>query len=126
MPSVFDMLLLAVNTYFLIALPQEILFRGVIQNGITRFAEAKLWRGPGSFAAEGPARLLHPATIGLVSASIISGLTYLYHPVSPPEHVALAVLVSLCYGWVYQRTGKVTASAVAHMLVVWCWLILFV
>jgi membrane protease YdiL (CAAX protease family) len=125
MPSVLDMLVLAVNTYFLLALPQEILFRGLIQNGIARFAEAKLWRGPGSFAAEGPARLLHPGMIGLVGASLIAGLTYVYHPVLPPEHIALGVLANLGFGWVYQRTGKVTASAVAHMLVIWFWLIFF-
>lgn len=124
-PAVLDILVLAVGSYFLVALPQEVLFRGLLQNGIERFAEAKLWRGPGSLPQEGLAALLHPRTISLVCASLIAGSTYLLSPAPPPGNVLLATIASLWYGWVYQHTGKVTVSAVAHMLVIWCWVIVF-
>jgi membrane protease YdiL (CAAX protease family) len=116
----------AVQTYFLIALPQEILFRGLIQNGIERFTDAKLWRGAGSASEQHSASLYNPRVISLGFAAVIAGSTSLTNPIAPPEHVLLAVLAHLGYGWVYQHTGKVTVSAVTHMLVVWGWLLLFV
>ncbi len=118
---VLDEIILAVFLYFLVALPQEILFRGLIQNGITRFAEAKLWRGPGSSERRG---LLRPEFIGLLTAALIFAGSYLYNPIARPDTALLVGLAGLGYGWVYQQTGKVTASAITHMLVVWAWTLL--
>jgi membrane protease YdiL (CAAX protease family) len=126
-PAVLDELMQAVLIYFLIALPQEILFRGLIQNGIARFAEARLWRPPDTREPEKEklAILRQPQLISLVSTALIVGAAVLYNPVSLPANPLLAFIAALGYGWVYQRTGKVTASAVTHLLVAWCWAILF-
>jgi hypothetical protein len=128
-PGLVTMLIQAVLLYFLVALPQEILLRGVLQNGLTRVAEAALWRGPG---AQPPA-LLRPASIGLAATALVAaGIAALLplfqsvYPLAMPTHPLLVGLAALGYGWVYQRTGKVTASAVSHMLVIWCWSILFI
>lgn len=81
------------------AVPEEFLFRGVIQNACAR--------------AIGP-----PAA--LATASVIFGLAHL----PDPRYAALATLAGLAYGWVYLRTGKITASAITHALVDWVWLLL--
>jgi membrane protease YdiL (CAAX protease family) len=131
-PAVLDELVQAILIYFLVALPQEILFRGLIQNGIARFAEARLWRPPDSREPEKEklAILRQPQLISLVSTALLVGIVALYNatlynPVSVPANPLLAFIAALGYGWVYQRTGKVTASAVTHLLVAWCWAILF-
>jgi membrane protease YdiL (CAAX protease family) len=36
----------------------------------------------------------------------------------------LATIAGVAYGWVYVRTGKVTASAITHALVDAVWVIL--
>ena len=78
------------------ALPEEFLFRGVIQNLLTR------WWGPRA---------------GLGTAAIVFGLAHL----PDPRYVLLATLAGLGYGWVYARTGKITASALTHTAVNWIW-----
>jgi hypothetical protein len=120
-PTAINALLLAIEIYFLVALPQEILFRGVAQNGIQRFADAKLWRGPGN-----PSTLRQPQLLGLVGASLLFGASYISYPVAEPHNFLLVTIAGLGYGWVYQRTGKVTASAITHMLLVWGWAMFFV
>jgi hypothetical protein len=127
-PGLIEMLVRAVLFYFLVALPQEMLLRGMLQNGITRAVEAALWRGPGS----SPPRLLRPANIALaITALLAAGIAAVLplvptvYPLAPPINPLLVAVAALGYGWIYQQTGKVTASAVAHMLVVWCWSILF-
>lgn len=116
----------AVLTYFLVALPQELFFRGFVQNGIERFLESKLWRGPGSFtSARGSDRLLQPRIIALLCSAMLSGAAY-FNPMSYlHSNLLLTIIASLGYGWIYQRTGKVTVSAITHMLVVWCWAFFF-
>jgi hypothetical protein len=110
-----------------VALPQEILLRGMLQNGMTRAIEAAVWRGPGSTPP-----LLRPGNIALaLTALLAAGIAALVplvstaYPLVLPINPLLVGLAALGYGWIYQRTGKVTASAVAQMLVVWCWSILF-
>jgi hypothetical protein len=127
-PGLIEMLVRAVLFYFLVALPHEILLRGMLQNGITRAIEAAIWRGPGS----APPLLLRPPSIALaLTALLAAGIAAIMpfvataYPLVPPINPLLVGLAALGYGWIYQRTGKVTTSAVAHMLVVWCWSILF-
>ncbi len=116
----------AITLYFLVALPQEIIFRGVIQNGIKRTAEAALRRDTGGLIGRGLRPLLrHPRAFSLLPAALIFGAFHL-NDTPAPEHAFLpAALAGLGYGWVYQRTGKVTASAVTHLLVIWVWQIFF-
>jgi len=85
--------------YLVTAVPEEFLFRGLIQNLLSR-------------------RLGIP--LGLAVGSIIFGLSHL----PDPRYAVLATIAGVAYGWVYLRTGKVTASAITHALVDAVWVIL--
>ena len=80
-------------------MPEEFLFRGLIQNLLSR-------------------RLGVP--LGLAVGSVIFGLSHL----PDPRYAVLATIAGVAYGWVYLRTGKVTASAITHALVDAVWVIL--
>jgi membrane protease YdiL (CAAX protease family) len=79
--------------------PEEFLFRGLMQNALER----AIGRG------------------ALPIASIVFGLAHL----PDLRYVLLATLAGLAYGWVYQATRRITASAVTHALVDWLWVLLF-
>ena len=84
--------------YLATGVPEEFLFRGLIQNALER-------------------------TIGraaLPLASIIFGLAHL----PDVRYVLLATLAGVAYGWVYRATRRITASAVTHALVDWIWVLL--
>ena len=85
-----------------VGLPEEMLFRGVIQEAFTR-----LW-GP------------RP---GLVLGAVVFGLLHLLKHPSHPNwgYGLLATAAGLAYGWVYQRTGKLAAAAITHGCVDWIW-----
>jgi CAAX protease family protein len=85
--------------YLATALPEEFLFRGLIQNSLER--------------------LLGRA--GLPIAAMVFGLAHL----PDPRYVLLATLAGFAYGWVYIRTRRITASAATHALVDWIWIMLF-
>jgi hypothetical protein len=85
--------------YLATAVPEEFLFRGLIQNSLER--------------------LLGRA--GLPIAAIVFGLAHL----PDPRYVVLATLAGFAYGWVYRRTRRITASAVTHAVVDWIWVLLF-
>ena len=82
--------------YTTTALPEEFLFPGVIQNLLTRSWVPR---------------------VGLWAAAIVFGLAHL------PDfrYAILATLAGLGYGWVYVRTGKITASALTHTGINWIW-----
>ena len=82
--------------YLVTAVPEEFLFRGLFQNLLGR------WLGP------------YPA---LAITAIAFGLAHL----PDPRYALLAALAGVAYGWVYLRTGKITASAVTHTLVDAVW-----
>lgn len=93
----------------MVALPEEILFRGILQNLLARNATTA--RG----------RLL-----ALLLASVIFGCSHLNnHPLFDWRYVTLATIAGLVYGTVYNRTRKVTASAVTHALVDVVWRLCF-
>ena len=92
--------------YLLVALPEELLFRGVLQNAFAR-------RWP---------------RWGLPLAAVVFGLSHLNNatpgfPVPNGAYALMATLAGLAYGWVWQHTRKVSASAVTHALVngMWAW-----
>lgn len=85
--------------YLVTGVPEEFLFRGVIQNTLTR--------------------LLGPRA-GLGLAAVVFGLAHL----PDPRYAALAAVAGVAYGWVYQRTGRITASAITHAAVDATWVIL--
>ena len=82
--------------YLAIAVPEEFLFRGLLQNLLTQ------WLGP---------------RFGLVVASIIFGLAHL----PDARYVLLAAIAGVAYGLVYARTQRITASAITHALVDATW-----
>ena len=84
--------------YLATGVPEEFLFRGLIQNALER--------------------VIGRAALPL--ASIIFGLAHL----PDPRYVLLATLAGLAYGWVYMATRRITASAVTHALVDWIWVVL--
>jgi uncharacterized protein len=85
--------------YIATGVPEEFLFRGLIQNALER--------------------LLGRA--GLPIAAIVFGFAHL----PDPRYVLLATLAGFAYGWVYRRTRRITASAVTHAIVDWIWVLLF-
>ncbi len=92
-------LLSALLIYLTTALPEELLFRGMIQGLLVE------WVGPWG---------------GLLGAAVIFGLAHL----PDPRYVVLATLAGIAYGWVYLRTRRTTASAITHMLVDAMWVAL--
>jgi len=85
-----------------VGLPEELLFRGTIQEALSR-----LWS----------------PRIGLLVGSVVFGLVHLPKH-APPLNWRYAVLASLAgvaYGWVYQKTGKLWAAALTHGSVDWIW-----
>jgi membrane protease YdiL (CAAX protease family) len=85
--------------YLATAVPEEFLFRGLIQNSL----EHLLGRA------------------GLPVSAILFGLAHL----PDPRYVGLATLAGFAYGYVYLRTRRITASAVTHAAVDWIWVLLF-
>ena len=109
-PSWPELLGMIIGGYLLIALAEEILFRGVIQNLLTqRWGD---WRA------------------GLVVAALIFGASHLNNATPGfPEpnwaYMLMATIAGLAYGWVWWKTGRVTASAITHMSVNLAWAVLF-
>jgi uncharacterized protein len=87
-----------VAIYLATGVPEEFLFRGLIQNALER----RLGRG------------------GLPLAAIVFGLAHL----PDPRYVLLATFAGVAYGWVYVRTRRITAAAITHALVDWIWILL--
>jgi membrane protease YdiL (CAAX protease family) len=85
-----------------VGIPEELLFRGVYQEAFSR-----IWT---------------PRT-GWIVASVLFGLVHIVKHAPPPnwQYALLATGAGLAYGWVYTRTGKLAAAAVAHGVVNWLW-----
>jgi len=97
-PDAIRLAVAPIAIYLATGVPEEFLFRGLIQN--------TLERAIGRFA--------------LPIAAIIFGLAHL----PDVRYVLLATLAGVAYGWVYSATRRITASAVTHALVDWIWVLL--
>lgn len=85
----------------MVALPEEVLFRGLLQNLLQRAAPT----ARGRMAA-------------LLVSSVIFGFSHLNnHPLFDWRYVTIATVAGIAYGTVYNRTGKVTAAAITHALI---------
>jgi membrane protease YdiL (CAAX protease family) len=93
--------------YLFTAIPEELLFRGLIQNWIERVTN----RG----------------AISLLIASIIFGASHLNNgpPVPNYKYFLMATIAGVFYGFVWRRTGSLAASAITHALVDTAWSIFF-
>jgi hypothetical protein len=93
---------------FMVALPEEVLFRGIIQNLLQRAAAARY------------------RIAAFVVASVIFGFSHINnHPKFDWRYVTVASVAGIAYGWVYNRTGKVTAAAITHALIDIVWRLCF-
>jgi len=109
-PEPFELAARILAGYLLVALPEELLFRGVIQNLLQ-----KRWRR---------------GYLVLPLAAFIFGLAHLNNATpgfAEPNwaYVLMATFAGLAYGWVWRRTKRVTISALTHMLVNLMWSIVF-
>ncbi len=94
-----------VGIYLTVAIPEELLFRGVLQNILVR----TIRKGP---------RGLY----GLLIASVVFGASHLHHaPVPNWRYAIMATLAGIFYGNVYRTRGRLCASALTHALVDTIW-----
>jgi hypothetical protein len=85
----------------MVALPEEVLFRGLLQNLLQRAAPTARGR-----------------VAALLVSSVIFGFSHLNnHPLFDWRYVTIASVAGIAYGIVYNRTGKVTAAAITHSLI---------
>lgn len=88
------------------AWPEEFLFRGVLQNLLSKTFNNR-WAG-------------------LLVASLVFGLSHIFHAPYPNwKYVLLATIAGLFYGHVWMRTGSLLPGALVHALVDISWHVLF-
>lgn len=91
--------------YVSIAIPEEMLFRGILQNFLTK-----------SFASE------RRGLWGLLIASVVFGASHLHHaPVPNWRYAILATLAGIFYGNAYRTRQRLSCSALTHALVDAAW-----
>ena len=91
--------------YFTIAIPEELLFRGILQNLLCR----SIRRGPTDM-------------YGLLIAAVVFGASHLHHaPVPNWRYAILATLAGVCYGYTFRNRQRISACALTHALVDTAW-----
>jgi uncharacterized protein len=94
-----------VGIYLTIAIPEEVFFRGILQN----LLEKSIRRRP-------------PGLYALLAASAIFGASHFHHPPVPNwRYCILATLAGIFYGLAYRRRRRTSASALTHALVDTLW-----
>jgi len=99
-----DWMLFMVSTFWIIALPEEALFRGVIQSLLQKAFRSTAW--------------------ALALAAVIFGLSHLNNGVgNAPDwrYVLLASIAGSAYGLAYIKTRNLTAPVLTHFLVDLTW-----
>lgn len=105
MGPVANFLLLFIGIYLTVAIPEELLFRGILQNLLVRTIQ------------KGPRGLY-----GLLIASVVFGAAHLHHPPVPNwRYAILAALAGIFYGNAYRTRQRLCASALTHALVDTLW-----
>jgi len=98
--------LAALGTFLFTAWPEELLFRGLLQNLVSRTFSSTL--------------------AGWLVASVIFGLAHLNNPPFPNwRYVLMATIAGLFYGRAWMKTGSIFASSLVHTLVNVFWHLLF-
>jgi membrane protease YdiL (CAAX protease family) len=93
--------------FFFTALPEEFLFRGLIQNWIERTTKRP--------------------TISLAIAAVIFGASHLNNgpPIPNYRYFLLASIAGIFYGRAWRSTGSLMSSSFTHTLVDTCWSLFF-
>jgi uncharacterized protein len=95
-----------VGILFFTAWPEEFLFRGVLQNCLTRSLKNQ-WAG-------------------LLVASVIFGFSHILHaPVPNWKYVLLATIAGIFYGRAWMKTGSLLPGTLVHALIDLSWHVLF-
>jgi uncharacterized protein len=94
-----------VGVYLTIAIPEEVFFRGILQN----LLEKTIKSGP-------------PGRYALLIASAIFGASHFHHPPVPNwRYCIMATLAGIFYGLAYRRRRRISSSALTHALVDTLW-----
>jgi membrane protease YdiL (CAAX protease family) len=93
--------------FFFTALPEEFLFRGLIQNWIERATQRRV--------------------VSLIVASVIFGASHLNNgpPIPNYRYFLMATIAGIFYGSAWNSTGSLMASALTHALVDTVWSVVF-
>lgn len=103
--SLFEMGFQLFAIYLTIAIPEEFLFRGVLQNFLSK-------------SLSGPRHAIY----ALLIASVIFGASHLHHaPVPNWRYAILAALAGLFYGNAFRTRQRLSSSALTHALVDTVW-----
>ena len=98
--------LVAPAILFFTAWPEEFLFRGLLQNQLSRASKSEI--------------------AGWWTASVLFGFSHITNLGFPNwRYVALASIAGIFYGWTWRKTGSIFASAVVHAAVDTTWHFLF-
>lgn len=98
--------LLSLGILFFTAWPEELLFRGLLQNMLSRATNSDL--------------------AGWWIASIVFGFSHITNMGFPNwRYVLLASIAGFFYGWTWRKTGSIFASALVHAAVDIAWHFLF-
>lgn len=94
--------LVALRIFWFTAWPEELLFRGLLQNLLSR--------------------TLRSSTIGWLAAAVIFGFAHITNGRFPNwRYVLLATIAGVFYGRAWRQTGSMFTSALVHMLVDTTW-----
>jgi hypothetical protein len=98
--------LTALGILFFTAWPEEFLFRGLLQNLLSRASKSEV--------------------AGWWTASVLFGFSHITNLGFPNwRYVVLATIAGIFYGWTWRRTGSIFASALVHGAVDTTWHFLF-
>jgi uncharacterized protein len=98
--------IVALTIFFFTAWPEEFLFRGLLQNLLSRATRSdfRSW----------------------IMASILFGFSHITNLGFPNwRYVFLASIAGIFYGWIWRKSGSIFASAIVHALVDATWHFLF-
>ncbi len=96
----------ALGIFFLVAWPEEFIFRGLLQNMLSR--------------------TLKTESGGWITASVIFGLAHIANGGFPNwRYVLLATIAGFFYGWTWRKTGSIFGAALVHCAVDTIWHALF-
>jgi membrane protease YdiL (CAAX protease family) len=97
----------AIGIFLLTAWPEELLFRGLLQNSLTR--------------------TLSSESGGWILASIIFGLAHITNSGVFPNwrYALLATIAGIFYGRTWRKTASIFPAAIVHALVDTTWHLLF-